>query len=89
MHVASERTPKRMHVASTHACQWWRAQRQDGLQVRARGDELERDKIVDVTVDEVADCLNHPELDVIVNLAHEPKIKDGETAIRRADEVAR
>jgi hypothetical protein len=45
------------------------------------------DRVV-VTVDEVADGLDHPKLDVVVNLGHEAKVQDGQAAVGRADEVA-
>ena len=66
--------------------------RHDGLQIRSRVDELQGDKVfcngLIVTMDEVTDGFNHAKLDVIVNLGHQTKVQNGETAIRCSDQVA-
>lgn len=40
-------------------------------------------------MDEVGDGLDHAELDVVVDAAHQPKIQDGQPPVRRADQIAR
>ena len=65
----------------------------DGLEVDALGDEVEGDKILHdglvVPVDEVRDRLDHSELDVVVDVGHQPEIQDGQSSVRGADEVPR
>ena len=51
-----------------HLCQY----RKDGPEVSPLGDELQGDKVLNnglvVSMDQVTDGLNHPELDIVVNL---------------------
>lgn len=54
---------------------------------KVQSDEVLHDGLV-VSVDEVADGFNHAVLDVTVDLCHQPKVQDGQPAVRSLEHVA-